>query len=175
MNNTVIIGNVLGLIGSLLMVGIGFIHNKNYILIGQILQFIVMGIGNLVLGGVSGFVSDMAGVLRNLYFLRWKTSKRAIVFFLLLQVVVAGISMVLLGFKWRELLPIFATTLFTWKLDTKKESELKIILNICQLMWLVYDIVIMNYTTAFFDVLTICSNFVGMMRALKKEKMSESL
>lgn len=170
--NVIIIGNVLGFIGSLLMVGIGFIHNKNYILIGQIVQFIIMGLGNLVLGGVSGFVSDIVGVLRNLYFLKQKSSKRAIIFFLALQIIVASVFMVLLGFKWRELLPIFATGLFTLKIDTKKESELKIILNICQIMWLIYDIVIMNYATAVFDILTLCSNFVGMMRALKKEKMS---
>ena len=48
-----IIGNVLGLIGALLMVGIGFMHERRHILIWQNVQFLIMGIGSLVLGGSS--------------------------------------------------------------------------------------------------------------------------
>ncbi len=168
--NLVIIGNIFGLVGALMMVGLGFIHKRKYILVGQILQFVIMGVGNLVLGGVSGFISNIVGIVRNIFFLKYDMTNGWKSFFMIIQIIISAYFMYRMGFRWIELLPILATAVYTWLLDTKKESHLKIVLNCCQLMWLVYDIMILNYTAAVFDILTICSNFVGMVNAIKEEK-----
>ncbi|ETP73207.1 Bacterial inner membrane protein [Lachnospiraceae bacterium JC7] len=170
-----IIGNVLGLIGSLLMVGIGFVHNRRYILIGQNVQFLIMGIGNLVLGGVSGFVANIISVIRNIFILKRELTKGWKLFFVCIQVLVSSVFLYIGGFRWIELLPIISAVVYTGLIDTKKESTLKIVLSACQIMWLVYDIALMNFAAAVFDVLTICANFVGMLRAKKAERLRNSI
>ena len=170
-----IIGNVLGLIGSLLMVGIGFVHEKKYILVGQNVQFLVMGVGNLVLGGVSGFIANVISVIRNIFILKRELTRGWKLFFVCIQVLVSFVFLYLGGFRWIELLPVLSAVLYTALIDTKKTSTLKIVLSTCQMMWLVYDIALMHYTAAVFDVLTICANVVGMHRARKAEKLRDSI
>ncbi|OON86630.1 hypothetical protein BXO88_06440 [Oribacterium sp. C9] len=170
-----IIGNVLGLIGSLLMVGIGFVHQRRYILIGQNVQFLIMGVGNLVLGGASGFIANVISVIRNIFILKRDLTKGWKMFFVGLQVVVSSVFLYINGFRWVELLPIISAVLYTGLIDTKKESTLKIVLSACQIMWLIYDIALMNIAAAVFDVLTICSNYVGMLRAKKAERLRNSI
>lgn len=166
----VIIGNIFGLVGALLMVALGFTHKRSIILVGQVLQFLIMGVGNLVLGGISGFISNIVGIVRNLFFLKYDMTNGWKLFFVVIQVVISAFFMYRMGFRWIELLPILATVSYTWLLDTKKESHLKMVLSGCQVMWLIYDIAILNYTAAVFDILTLCSNFVGMVNAIKEER-----
>ena len=52
--NIIVIGNIVAFIGAILMVLVGFIKTKRNILIAQNIQFLIMGLGNLILGGVSG-------------------------------------------------------------------------------------------------------------------------
>ncbi len=170
-----IIGNILGLIGALLMVGIGFMHERRHILIWQNVQFLIMGIGSLVLGGVSGFIADVISIMRNLFFLKRDLTKGWKLFFVLIQVIVSSVFLYFGGFRWIELLPIIAAVVYTGLIDTKKESTLKIVLSTCQTMWLIYDIMLMNFAAAVFDVLTICANFVGMHRAKKAERLRNSI
>ena len=69
MNTTqLFIGNIVIFIGALFMVAIGLIKSKKNILIAQNFQFLIMGIGNLILGGTSGFISNMVSIARNLFF-----------------------------------------------------------------------------------------------------------
>ncbi|SFG44350.1 YgjV family protein [Oribacterium sp. WCC10] len=166
-----IIGNILGFIGSILMVCLGFVHKRRYILIGQNIQFLIMGVGNAVLGGMSGLVANIVSVARNVFFLKREMTAFWKYFFVVVQILVSGVFLYVGGFRWMELLPIVSAVLYTVMLDTPKESHLKIVLTVCQLMWLTYDIMLMNYAAAVFDVLTICANFVGMMRAIKEEAM----
>lgn len=165
-----IIGNILGFTGSILMVGIGFMHKREYILIGQNVQFIIMGIGNLVLGGISGFIANIVSVIRNVFFLKYDMTKGWKIFFVALQVVVSLAFLYFGSFRWAELLPIISAVTYTSFLDTEKPSTLKIVLTVCQVMWLVYDICLMNYAAAVFDVLTIGANIVGLMRAKRFER-----
>ena len=47
-----------------------------------------------------------------------------------------------------------------------------VVMIAAQSLWLVFDLVYLNYVTAAFDALTITSNFIGIvmiMRAAKKE------
>lgn len=164
-----LLGNIVTLIGALFMVGIGFMHNKRKILICQNLQFLIMGLGNLLLGGVSGFIADMISIFRNIFCLKRELTKGWKVFFIIVQVGVSAIFLGFTDFAAREILPIAATLTYTWMLDTKKETVLKIVMLATQLMWLVYDILLMNISGMVFDILTLCSNIVGFMRARKHE------
>ena len=162
-----LIGNAFSMIGCLIMVFIGFLKRKNHILIAQSVQCVFMGVGNLVLGGISGFICNMVTILRNFAFLKFQNTTLLKIFFILLQFVLS-ISTLRIG--WISWLPILAAALFTWYMDTKSEAKLKIIILCTQVMWLTYDLYFRNYVASAFDVMTMISNSYCLFTILKSRK-----
>ena len=68
MEKTLIIGNVVALLASLFMVYSGILKKKTQILIAQNIQIILLIISNIILGGISGAISNTAGLIRNLLY-----------------------------------------------------------------------------------------------------------
>ena len=165
--NLVIIGNLISLVGCLLMVAIGFIRKKEHILAVQCLQFGIMGVGNLVLGAVSGTISNAVSIVRNLVFARWSSSLPLKVIFIILQVLLSLSALQSSPLEW---LPLLAAAIFTWFLDTKSEVILKSVIIGTLLLWLVYDFCHLNYVAMTFDALSIVSNFIGILMLRKKTK-----
>ena len=165
--NILLIGNAISMIGCLIMVLIGFLRKKNHILIAQSVQCVFMGVGNLVLGGISGFICNIVTILRNLAFLKFRNTTAMKIFFMLLQFV---LSIGTLSAGWISWLPIVSAALFTWFMDTKSESKLKIIILCTQVMWLTYDLYFQNYVASAFDVMTMISNCIGLYTVCKKSK-----
>lgn len=163
MNNPIIIGNCVSLIGCILMVLAGFIRKKKSILAVQCFQFGFLGTANLILGGVSGFISGIVSILRNLAFFNGRKSIILKIFFTALQIVLS------LGHlnSLIEWFPIFSAAIYTWFLDTDKTVYLKLSIIAAQVLWLIYDLIYMNYTAAFFDAFTILSNFIGILMVKK--------
>ena len=64
--NPILLGNLISFAGAFLMVVIGLIKRKEKVLAVQCVQFSLMGIGNLVLGGVTGALSNLISLVRNL-------------------------------------------------------------------------------------------------------------
>ena len=165
--NILLIGNAISMIGCLIMVGIGFLKKKSHILIAQSVQCVFMGVGNLVLGGISGFICNIVTIIRNIAFLRFRNTAALKIFFIILQFV---LSIGTLSAGWTSWLPIIAAALFTWCMDTKSESRLKIVILCTQVMWLTYDLYYLNYVASCFDVMTMISNCIGLYMILKKSK-----
>ncbi len=166
MNNPVLIGNLFSLIGCTLMVLIGFIRKRKTILAVQCVQFSFQAVANLVLGGTSGFIANIISIVKNLVFFRGRQS-------LILKIVFMAVQIILsLGHlnslvQW---LPIFSTAIFTWFLDTKNETILKGAIISAQVLWLIYDLVHLNYTGVLFDIFAIVSNAVGILMLKKANK-----
>lgn len=156
--NILLIGNAVSMVGCLIMVGIGFLKRKQHILLAQSVQCLFMGAGNLILGGVSGFICNVVTIARNLVFAKWDVTLPLKLFFIALQVV---LSLGSLGDGLICWLPILAAAVFTWFLDTKSEAKLKVVILFTQVMWLIYDIHYRNYVATTFDVMTMCSNLIG--------------
>ena len=165
--NLPLIGNAISMIGCLIMVGIGFLKKNSHILIAQCAQCMFMGMGNLVLGGISGFVCNIVTILRNLVFLKFRNTTTLKIGFILLQVLLSISS---LSAGWISWLPIIAAALFTWFMDTKSEKMLKIIILITMVMWLTYDLYFRNYVASAFDVMTMISNTICLFAILKSSK-----
>ena len=163
--NLLVIGNGVSMIGCLIMVGIGLLKKKSQILLAQSVQCAFMGLGNLLLGGVSGFISNIVSILRNLVFAKHNVTTALKLFFIALQVL---LSLKALGDGLICWLPILAAAVFTWFLDTKKESTLKIVIISTQIMWLIYDSYYRKYVASTFDVLTMGSNLIGFFMVRKK-------
>ena len=165
--NLLLIGNAVSMVGCLIMVLIGFLKRNNHILMAQCAQCLFMGAGNLILGGVSGFISNVVTIFRNLVFLKLKNTVFLKVFFILLQLVLSWSSLTAGFISW---LPLIAAALFTWCMDTKSAVKLKKVILCTQVMWLTYDLYFRNYVASAFDVMTMVSNVIGLYMVCKKNK-----
>ena len=63
---TFVIGNIIALVGSILMIYVGTIKDKKRILYVQSLQIGLFAISNLVLNGISGFIINTINFIRNI-------------------------------------------------------------------------------------------------------------
>ncbi len=148
-------GNLMSMIGCVLMVLIGFVRKKERVLRLQCFQFGFLAAGNLILGAVSGFISGVISILRNLIFPKVKNVLGMKLVFVALQVVLT----VLAGWAGPiSLLPLAAGLLFTWFIDTKSDAQLKAVIIAAQVLWAVYDFHYRNFVAFTFDILTIISN-----------------
>lgn len=164
--NTFILGNAVSMVGCLIMVAIGLLKKKSHILIAQSVQCCFMGLGNLILGGVSGFICNIVTVIRNLVFVKYPVTRKLKIAFILLQLALSAGSLSINLITW---LPLIAASLFTWYLDTTSTAKLKIVILCTQVMWLIYDLYYRNYVAAAFDVMTMISNLIGFFM-VKKSK-----
>lgn len=159
-------GNLVSMLGCILMVMIGFVRKRERVIFLQCFQFGLLGLGNLILGATSGFISGMVSILRNLIFPRIKAGMRLKLVFIVIQAAMT----VLAGWAGPiSLLPLFAGVLFTWFIDTKSDLQLKTVIILAQLLWAVYDIRYCNFVSFTFDILTILTNLVG-IAMLKREQ-----
>lgn len=155
--NIIVIANIIALAGSAIMVGIGLIHNKRRILLTQCAQFGLMGLSNLLLGGVSGCISNFIGIARNLCCVKRDMSMALKIIFSASQV---AITLLVSRGGALEILPILATCVYTFSLGTTNELFLKFVMTGTQAMWVVYDFAMQNYVAFAFDVFTVCSNLI---------------
>ena len=153
------------MIGCLIMVGIGFLRKKKQILLAQVLQCLFLGLGNLVLGGFSGFICNIVTILRNLVFLRYNNTRFLKVSFILLQFVLSFGTLSAGFISW---LPLIAAAIFTWCMDTRSDVKLKLCILGTQVLWLIYDLFYCNYVASAFDAMTFASNLVGLYMVTRK-------
>ncbi len=160
-------GNLLSLIGCVLMVAIGLIKKKNHILMAQCVQFTFMGAGQFVLGATAGVVANAVSILRNLLFTKVAPNWALKLLFILVQIAFTAY----LGFASAfELLPIVATVIFTLSLSLKSDVQFKLAIIAAQLLWLVYDLSHSNYVNVAADTLTVITTAVGIFMLQKKNQ-----
>lgn len=165
--NTVLLGNIVALIGAALMVSTGFLKTKKQILAAQCFQYGVLSASNAILGAFTGITANVIGIARNLFCMKreftvpWKLAFIAAQLALLFAFNSDG---------WLGLLPAAATCVYTWFLDLKDERKLKLVIILTVLCWAVYDFLFRNYVTFAFDLGTVVSNTVGIITLRKAEK-----
>lgn len=175
--NTIVIGNIICLVGSLIMVSTGLIKNNKNILRAQSVMHVFLGAGNLVLGGVSGFIANALSFVRNFFCITGNYNPLLKIIFIIAQIVftlVTSIKGIGVNLGFATWLPVIAICIYTWGLDTENPYVLKGLLLFAQSSWLVYDVLIINYTSAVFDVATIITNIVGVVMIIKSRKNASS-
>ena len=165
--NTLVLGNLVSLVGCVLMVAIGFVRKKERILGLQCVQFGIMAAANIIMGAYSGAIAGIVGIVRNLVFTKKGGTLTLKLLFIAVQIL---LSWTAIQSGWLEWLPILSTILFTCFLDVKSETRLKIVLIFAQLFWLVYDLSYRNYTAMTFDAFTVASYMIGIAMIRKAQK-----
>ena len=166
MSAQILLGNGVFFLGAVILVLLGLIKTKRNILIAQILQEAFMGAGMLILGGIAGFIVDVISIFRNLVCIKWNYTLKWKLIFIAAQ---AGLYAVFGTEGLCGWLPVVAMCLFTWFLDSENVILLKVLIAVMQLMWLVYDISIVNYVGMVVDVVSAVTNVVGIFLVKKKD------
>ncbi|MBP5739809.1 MAG: YgjV family protein [Spirochaetia bacterium] len=166
MTAQILLGNGVFFLGAVILVLLGLIKTKRNILIAQILQEAFMGAGMLILGGIAGFIVDVISIFRNLVCIKWNYTLKWKLIFIAAQ---AGLYAVFGTEGLCGWLPVVAMCLFTWFLDSENVILLKVLIAVMQLMWLVYDISIVNYVGMVVDVVSAVTNVVGIFLVKKKD------
>ncbi len=160
----VLIANIISLVGAVIMVAIGFIRERDRILKAQCVQWVIMGIANLMLGGVTGLISNLVSVVRNLWSLKRELTRPVILLFIALQIALSIPFNTLGLLGW---LPTIAAVSFTLFLNAKDARVLKGAIIFGQVLWSVFDISLMNYSAFVFDVFTIITSLIGIWQLRK--------
>ena len=166
--NIIIIGNAISLAGAALMVAVGFLKTRRSILLTQCTMFGLMGTANIILGGMTGAVSSLVSIIRNLFCLKGPLTARFKLFIIMIQILLS-VRVNTLG--WIGWLPIISACFYTWMIDVKDEIMLKTVLIIAQSMWLIYDLAIHNYVAFTFDIFTMLSNMCGIVSLKTNQKL----
>ena len=158
---SIIIGNVIALIASILMVYYGMLKQKKKILYFQTVQIGMSVISNIILGGITGAIINAISMIRNILCYKDKLGLK--------EKIVITIVSVILTFKFNNLsyiglLPLISTIVYIWLMNIKNVKKFKLLIAFTMLMWFIYDVVIKSYTSAIFDFMNIVANIVTLFQ-----------
>ena len=167
--NTILIANAIALLASLLMVYTGYIKKKEKILFFQTIQIGLSVISNLILGGITGAIINALGLIRNILCYKEKLNKIAQIILIILSILLGVYfnNLALIG-----LLPIISNVVYIVFMNIKDVIKFKYLIIFTMTMWLVYDIYIMSYTSAVFDLGTMIANIIAVIQ-IKRNKGEE--
>lgn len=160
----IIIGNIIALIGSLLMVYSGTIKQKKKILIVQTIQIGLYIISNLILGGITGAIINALSFVRNVLYYKDKLGKKEK---LIISILAITLSLLFNNLGIIGLLPLISTVVYIWLMSIKDVIKFKKLIIFTMILWFIYDLVIKSYSSAVFDFMNIIANVISIIQ-LKK-------
>lgn len=165
----VIAANVIDFVAALLQVGSGAIKKKSRILAVQIIQLLMQAVSMLLLGGVTGAVSNVLSCYRNYLCYKEKLTtpwKIALIAASILMTVLLNDQGIL------GMLPAAVCTVFIIFMDVKNPVKFKLLVTLSFVPWMVYHFVLGSYVGAAFDAATIITNTVTLI-SMAKETTTE--
>ena len=163
----VIIANIIDTLAALLQVGTGAIKKKSRILVVQIVQLLMQGVSMLLLGGVTGAVSNVLSCFRNYICYKEKLNLAWKIFFIAASIVMTILlnDQGLLG-----IIPAAVCTVYIIFMDVKDPVKFKILVTVTLIPWVCYHFIIKSYAGAIFDVATIIANVITLFTMVRKPR-----
>jgi uncharacterized membrane protein len=140
---------------------------KNKILAVQTVQIGMQTVSMLLLGGITGAISNVLCCLRNLFcFKEWLTwpvkgGFIAVQFVLTMKFNTQG------ALGW---LPFWVCAIYIVLMDVKDQIQFKILSTVSFIPWVVYYLAIRSYTGAFFAALTTITSTIALVSMIKEKK-----
>lgn len=161
-----LIGNIIALIASLIFVYSGILKKKNKILIAQGIQKGLSTISNIILKGYAGAVIHALSLIRNIlcYFGKLNVLAKIIITILTIVLTLIFNNLGIIG-----IVPLVASLLYLWFMDTKDIIRFKCLLLITIASWAVYDINVKSYTSFVFNVFSTITTIISIVE-IKCEK-----
>ena len=163
---TVIIANIIDLVAALIQVGSGSIKQKSKILVVQIIQLLMQAISMLLLGGVTGAISNVLSCFRNYLCYKGKLST-----FWKIVLIVASIGMTILLNEQGLLgiIPAVVCTIYIIFMDIKDPIKFKLLVTLSFVPWMFYHFILKSYVGAIFDAATIITNGITLFFMIKEK------
>jgi len=152
--NTLILGNIIAFVAASINIIIGIIKNKKKILFAQTIQYVTYAIADFILGGITGAITNLISIFRNILCYKGKLNKIMIGIIILISII---LTLMFNNLGFIGLLPLFNNIIYTIFINVKDELKFKILILIQVFLWLIYDLTIKSYTSAIFEVITIIS------------------
>ncbi len=167
---TIILANAIDFVAALIQVGSGSLKKKGKILVVQTFQLLMQAVSMLLLGGVTGAVSNVLSCYRN-----YLCYKEKLTTFWKAMLIAASVVMTILLNEQGLLgvLPAAVCTVYILLMDIKDPVKFKLLVTLSFLPWMFYHFVLKSYVGALFDAATIVTNAVTlgiMVREKKAEK-----
>ncbi len=163
---TVIIANIIDFIAALIQVGSGSIKQKKKILVVQNIQLLMQAASMLLLGGVTGAVSNVLSCYRN--YLCYK-EKLSTFWKGILIAATVGMTVLLNEQGLLGVLPAVVCTVFIIFMDVKDPVKFKFLVTVTFVPWMFYHFILKSYVGAFFDVATIITNAMTLYSMIKEK------
>ena len=165
----IIIANVIDFVAALIQVGSGSIKKKSNILVVQIIQLLMQGVSMLLLGGVTGAISNVLSCYRN--YLCYKEKLNRVWKGILIA---ASVAMTLLfnNQGWLGIIPVAVCTVYILLMDVKDPIKFKLLVTLSFVPWIIYHFALKLYVAAIFDAVSVVTSAVTlclMMRGKKRE------
>ena len=167
---TVIIANIIDFVAALIQVGSGSIRKKSKILAVQTVQLLMQAVSMLLLGGVTGAVSNVLSCYRNYLCYQDKLTN-----FWKGVLITASIAMTVLLNEQGLLgiIPAVVCTVYILLMDLKDPVKFKLLVTLSFVPWLIYHFVLKSYVGAFFDAATVVTNALTLSAMIKEKKYTE--
>jgi len=166
-NLTLFIANIVIFLGCTLMVITGYVKDEKKMLRVQDGQLIFLAIGNFLLKGYSGFIINLLALVKNEIYIAKKLNQVAKAVIMLVAVVMTLI------FNNRGLIgwfPALTMVAFTYFLGIGGALGFKIVIGVAEIGWAIYDFSCGNYVGTAFDIFTIISCTIGVLRVMKNDR-----
>lgn len=165
----IIIANAIDFIAALIQVGSGSIKKKSNILVVQIIQLLMQGVSMLLLGGITGAISNVLSCYRN--YLCYKEKLNRVWKGILIA---ASVAMTLLfnNQGWLGIIPVAVCTVYILLMDVKDPIKFKLLVTLSFVPWIIYHFALKLYVAAIFDAVSVVTSAVTlclMMRGKKRE------
>lgn len=170
--SALIIGNIIALIASFLMIYYSILKEKKEILIVQSIKIGLLALSNIILGGITGAIVNIIGLIRNIICYKNKLGLKEKIIISLLNII---LTLMFNNLGFIGLLPLASTVIYVWLMNTKDVKKFKLLIASTMVLWLIYDITIKSYTSAIFDFLTVIANIVTLIQIKNKEKKKEKI
>lgn len=164
---TIVIANAIDFLAALIQVGSGSIKKKSKILAVQTIQLLMQAVSMLLLGGVTGAVSNVLSCYRNYLCYRDKLTG----FWKILLIAASILMTVLLNEQGLlGILPAVVCTIYIIFMDIKDPVKFKLLVTLSFVPWMVYHFVLKSYVGAIFDAATVITNGITLYVMIKDQK-----
>lgn len=164
---TIVIANIIDFIAALIQVGSGTIKQKSKILVVQIIQLLMQAVSMLLLGGVTGTVSNVLSCYRN--YLCYK--ERLNSFWKSILIAASVIMTILLNEQgiW-GIIPAAICTIYIIFMDIKDPVKFKLLVTLSFVPWIFYHFALKSYVGAIFDAATVLTNGITLYFLIRKKE-----
>lgn len=167
-----VLGNIVALVASLFMVAVGYIKDRNKMILVQTAQVICFIISNFILGAYVASIINILSLLRNLLCYKDKLN---VFWKIVLSVLTISIGLCVNKSEIWGLVPIISMLMFVWLMTVKNEIGFKLMIIGTCIPWLINDTYFKAYTAAIFDVATIIAGVIAIVQILIRNKKKNYL